>query len=75
MYTVVFVNRNLILSITDGAFSEHEIMTLGRYYSVRDEYETDLQLLLAVAQEQLKKNRFENFEQLSAVLLYNDREK
>ncbi|NXX85998.1 EFHC2 protein, partial [Urocolius indicus] len=67
--------RNLIVSITDGAFSEHEIMTLGRYYSVRDEYEMDLHYLLAVAQEKLKKNNFENFEQLSAMLVYNDREK
>ncbi|KFM10066.1 EF-hand domain-containing family member C2, partial [Aptenodytes forsteri] len=67
--------RNLIVSITDGAFSEHEIMTLGRYYSVQDEYEMDLHFLLSVAQEQLKKNSFENFEQLSAVLTYNDREK
>ncbi|KAM6384024.1 EF-hand domain-containing family member C2 isoform 1-T1 [Alca torda] len=67
--------RNLIASITDGAFSEHEIITLGRYYSVREEYEMDLHFLLAVAQEQLKKNSFENFEQLSAVFLYNDREK
>ncbi|XP_072708456.1 EF-hand domain-containing family member C2 isoform X3 [Ciconia boyciana] len=67
--------RNLIVSITDGAFSEHEIMTLGRYYGVRDGYEMDLHFLLAVAQEQLKKNSFENFEQLSAVLMYNDCEK
>ncbi|XP_030315196.1 EF-hand domain-containing family member C2 [Calypte anna] len=67
--------RNLIASITDGAFSEHEIMTLARYYGVREEYEMDLHLLLALAQEKLKKNSFENFEQLSAVLVYNDREK
>lgn len=65
----------MIVSFTDGAFSEHEIMTLGRYYGVKEEYETDLHLLLAVAQEQLKKNSFENFGQLSAVLAYNDREK
>ncbi|NXL33731.1 EFHC2 protein, partial [Glaucidium brasilianum] len=67
--------RDLIVSITDGVFSEHEIRTLGRYYSVREEYEMDLHFLLAVAQEQLKKNNFENFEQLSSVLIYNDREK
>ncbi|NXX43704.1 EFHC2 protein, partial [Tricholaema leucomelas] len=67
--------RNLIVGITEGAFSEHEMMTLGRYYSVKDEYEMDLHFLLAVAQEQLKKNNFENFGQLSAVLMYNDREK
>ncbi|XP_062480832.1 EF-hand domain-containing family member C2 isoform X2 [Pezoporus occidentalis] len=67
--------RNLIVSITGEAFSDHEMMTLGRYYGVKDERETDLHYLLAVAQEQLKKNRFENFEQLTAVLQYNDREK
>ncbi|NXP54510.1 EFHC2 protein, partial [Heliornis fulica] len=67
--------RNLIGSMTDGAFSEHEIITIGRYYRVRDEYEMDLHSLLAVAQEQLKKKNFDNFEQLSAVLIYNDREK
>ncbi|NXH20112.1 EFHC2 protein, partial [Bucco capensis] len=67
--------RNLIDSITNGAFSEHEILTLGRCYSVKDDYEVDLHLLLAVAQEQLKKNNFEDFEKLSAVLLYNDLEK
>ncbi|XP_065533163.1 EF-hand domain-containing family member C2 isoform X2 [Lathamus discolor] len=67
--------RNLIVSITDEAFSDHEMMTLGRYYGVKDECEMDLHYLLAVAQEQLKKNRFENFEQLTAVLQYNDCEK
>ncbi|XP_064353414.1 EF-hand domain-containing family member C2 isoform X5 [Dromaius novaehollandiae] len=67
--------RNLIVNITDGALSEHEIMTLGRYYSMRDDSEMDVHFLLAVAQEQLKKKSFENFGQLSAVLVYNDREK
>ncbi|XP_026711806.1 EF-hand domain-containing family member C2 isoform X1 [Athene cunicularia] len=67
--------RDLIVSITDGVFSEHEIRTLARYYSVREKYEMDLHCLLAMAQEQLKKNNFENFEQLSAVLIYNDHEK
>ncbi|NXU48754.1 EFHC2 protein, partial [Turnix velox] len=67
--------RNLIVRITDGALSEHEIVTLGRHYRVREEYEMDLHFLLAVAQEQLKKNSFESFEQLSAVFIYNDREK
>ncbi|NXS53837.1 EFHC2 protein, partial [Brachypteracias leptosomus] len=68
-------SRGLIVSITAGAFSEHEMLTLGRYYSVKDEYEVDHHFLLAVTQEQLKKKSFEDFEQLSAVFLYNDREK
>ncbi|NXL90127.1 EFHC2 protein, partial [Alectura lathami] len=67
--------RNLIVSITDGAFSEHEIITLGRHYSVKEDFELDHHFLLATAQEKLKKNNFESFEQLSAVLAYNDHEK
>ncbi|NXG78198.1 EFHC2 protein, partial [Baryphthengus martii] len=67
--------RSLIGSITDGAFSEHEIVTLGRYYSVKDEYEVDFHFLLATAQKQLKKNGFDNFQELFAVMVYKDREK
>ncbi|XP_042312233.1 EF-hand domain-containing family member C2 isoform X1 [Sceloporus undulatus] len=67
--------RNLMLSISDGKLSEHEIMTVGRYYSARDENEMDAKYLLAVSQEQLKKNNFENFAQLCANLAYNDRDK
>lgn len=69
------MNRNWVVSVAAGGFSEHEIMTLGRHYGMRDESQTDLYLLLSVAQEKLKKNAFENFEQLIAVFLYNDREK
>ncbi|XP_073215000.1 EF-hand domain-containing family member C2 isoform X4 [Lepidochelys kempii] len=67
--------RNLMVNITGGKLSEHEIMTIGRYYSVQNEFEMDINFLLAVAQEQLKKNSFEYFGQLSATFVYNDREK
>ncbi|KAJ7422584.1 EF-hand domain-containing family member C2 [Willisornis vidua] len=67
--------QNWIVSVAGGAFSEHEIMTLGRHYGVRDDSQIDLTFLLAVAHEKLKKNSFENFDQLSAVFIYNDREK
>lgn len=67
--------RNLMLNISDGKLSEHEIMTLGRYYSVREENEMDSSFLLAVSQEHLKKNNFENFGQLLATFEYNDRKK
>ncbi|KAF7250939.1 EF-hand domain-containing family member C2 [Varanus komodoensis] len=67
--------RNVMLNISDGKLSEHEIMTIGRYYSARDENEMDATFLLAVSQEQLKKSNFENFGQLFAALAYNDREK
>lgn len=64
-----------MLNISDGKLTEHEIMTLGRYYSVRDETEMDATYLLAVSQEQLKKSNFENFGQLLAHLAYSDRNK
>ncbi|KAF2975435.1 hypothetical protein EK904_002001 [Melospiza melodia maxima] len=67
--------RNWIVNVAAGGFSEHEIMTLGRHYGIRDNSQTDLLLLLSMAQEKLKKNAFENFEQLITVFLYNDREK
>ncbi|XP_058714164.1 EF-hand domain-containing family member C2 [Poecile atricapillus] len=67
--------RNWIVSVAGGGFSEHEIMTLGRHYGMRDDNQIDLLLLLTVAQDKLKKNAFEYFEQLIAVFLYNDREK
>lgn len=65
----------MLLNISDGKLSEHEIMTIGRYYSVREENEMDATYLLAVSQENLKKNNFENFGQLLAALAYSDREK
>ncbi|XP_069492602.1 EF-hand domain-containing family member C2 [Ambystoma mexicanum] len=67
--------RNLITRISDGNLCEHEIMTLGRNYGVRDTGEVDLNVLLAVAQEQLKRKAFENFSKLTDVFMYNDREK
>lgn len=69
------MNRNWVVSVAGVAFSEHEIMTLGRHYGMRDDSQTELQLLLSLAQEKLKKNSFEVFGQLIAVFLYNDREK
>nr|XP_030138939.3 EF-hand domain-containing family member C2 [Taeniopygia guttata] len=67
--------RNWIVSVAGGGFSEHEIMTLGRHYGIRDDSQTDLLFLLSVAQDKLKKNTFEYFEQLITVFSYNDREK
>lgn len=75
MWAFVFVNRNWIVSVTGGGFSEHEIITLGRHYGVRDDSQTDLSVLFSMAQEKLKKNAFEYFEHLMSVFLYNDREK
>ncbi|KAM4701524.1 EF-hand domain-containing family member C2 [Discoglossus pictus] len=67
--------RNLLTQITEGNLTEHEIMTIGRYYSVREQPEVDFNVILAVAQEQMKRKTFEDFSKLSDAFLYNDREK
>ncbi|XP_018102145.1 EF-hand domain-containing family member C2 isoform X2 [Xenopus laevis] len=67
--------RNLLVDIYEKQLTEHEIMTIGRYFSVREKPETDLGFLTAIAQEQLKKNSFENFSKLSDVFVYNDKDR
>ncbi|KAM9319344.1 EF-hand domain-containing family member C2 [Gastrophryne carolinensis] len=67
--------RNIMVDISERSLTEHEIMTLGRYYSIREKPEADIGLLMAVAQEQLKKKSFENFSRLTDAFVYNDRER
>lgn len=55
--------------------SEHEIMTLGRTYSVREQPEMDVGLMLAVAQDQLKKKHFENFSDMVHAFTHEDRDR
>uniref|UniRef100_A0A671QVC3 EF-hand domain-containing family member C2 n=1 Tax=Sinocyclocheilus anshuiensis TaxID=1608454 RepID=A0A671QVC3_9TELE len=55
-----------LLAEMDIHLSEHEIITLGRTYSVREQSEVDLDLMLAVVQDQLKKKNFEKSGHLSS---------
>ncbi|KAG8450488.1 hypothetical protein GDO86_002953 [Hymenochirus boettgeri] len=64
--------RNLLADISEKNLTEHEIMTIGRYYSTREKPDIDLEFLTAVAQEQLKRKTFENFSKLNDVFVYND---
>ncbi|XP_068125931.1 EF-hand domain-containing family member C2 [Hyperolius riggenbachi] len=74
-YMVYETFRNVMVDISETNLTEHEIMTVGRYYSVREKPEVDLGLMMAVAQEQLKKKSFENFSKLTDAFVYNDRER
>ncbi|KAM4797250.1 EF-hand domain-containing family member C2 [Rhinophrynus dorsalis] len=67
--------RNLLVDISEEKLTEHEIMTIGRYYSVREKPEVDVGFLTAVAQEQLKKKPFENFSKLCDAFVYNDQKR
>ncbi|KAK2491475.1 hypothetical protein MC885_007461, partial [Smutsia gigantea] len=63
------------MSLTVGKLTDHEVITIARYYRVPEDTCLDLNVLIARAHEQLKKNAFENFERLIARCVYQDREK
>ncbi|XDV30268.1 hypothetical protein PO909_033222 [Leuciscus waleckii] len=62
-----------LLADMDIQLSEHEIMTLGRNYSVQEQPEVNVGLLLAVAQDQLKRKTFENFSDMIRAFTHQDR--
>ncbi len=59
----------------DVRLSEHEIIMLGRNYSSREQPEVDLGLMLAVAQDQLKKKNVENFTDMIRAFTHEDRDR
>jgi len=56
--------RMQLLTVTGGQINEHEIRTLARHYQDQQEGGVSLDTLVAVAQEQLRKNNFDAFEQI-----------
>ncbi|XP_020140631.1 EF-hand domain-containing family member C2 [Microcebus murinus] len=67
--------REILMSLTVGKLTDQEVITIARHYRVPDESCADLDVLIAQAHEQLKKNNFENFDKLLANCVYQDREK
>ncbi|KAM6143601.1 EF-hand domain-containing family member C2 [Erethizon dorsatum] len=67
--------RDLLLDITVNKLIEQEILTIARHYRVPEDMGIDVNLLLAQAQEKLKKNMFEQFEKVISTCVYEDREK
>nr|XP_012421704.1 PREDICTED: EF-hand domain-containing family member C2 [Odobenus rosmarus divergens] len=67
--------RDIIMSLTVGKLTDHEVITLARHYQVPEDTSPNMNVLIAQAHEQLKKNTFENFERLTATCVYQDREK
>ncbi|NP_001296746.1 EF-hand domain-containing family member C2 [Danio rerio] len=64
-----------LLADLDVELSEHEIMTLGRVYSVRQQPEVNVGLMLAVAQDHLKKKNFEKFSEMIQAFTHEDRDR
>ncbi|XP_071085308.1 EF-hand domain-containing family member C2-like isoform X1 [Haliotis cracherodii] len=65
-----------LLQQMDSSLTEHEIMTVARYYSEqRAEDAMDQMRLVAITQEQLRKRNFEGFGTLVQSFLHTDKEK
>lgn len=64
-----------LLADLDSQLSEHEIMTLGRTYSVREQPELDIGFLLAIAQDHLRKKQFEGFPDMLQAFTHEDRDR
>ncbi|XP_012498259.1 PREDICTED: EF-hand domain-containing family member C2 [Propithecus coquereli] len=67
--------REILMSLTVGRLTDQEVITIARHYRVPDKPCPDLDVIIAQAHEQLKKNDFENFDKLLANCVYQDREK
>ncbi|XP_012923524.1 EF-hand domain-containing family member C2 isoform X1 [Heterocephalus glaber] len=67
--------RDLLLDITVNRLTDQEILTIARHYRVPADMGSDGNLLIAQAQEKLKKNMFEHFDRLISSCVYEDRKK
>ncbi|GLD56572.1 EF-hand domain-containing family member C2 isoform X1 [Lates japonicus] len=66
--------RGLLMGL-DCSLSEHEVLVLGRRFSEHKQPEVDVGLMLAVAQDLLKKKSFEEFPDMARAFTYHDRHK
>ncbi|KAK7882331.1 hypothetical protein WMY93_028505 [Mugilogobius chulae] len=66
--------RGLLMGLECG-LSEHEVLVLARCFSKREQSELDVSLMLAVAQDFLRKKHFEDFCEMTKAFTYHDRHK
>ncbi|XP_042201371.1 EF-hand domain-containing family member C2 [Callorhinchus milii] len=67
--------RDILLEIAQEHFTPHEIMTICRYYSIREQPGSDLCVVLALVQEQLRKHPFEDFTKLTQAFTFEDQQR
>ncbi|XP_068429374.1 EF-hand domain-containing family member C2 [Clinocottus analis] len=73
-----FISYELFRGLLTGlgcGLSEHEVRVLGRSFSEREEPAADVGLMLAVAQDFLKKNHFQEFLEMDRAFTYCDQYK
>ncbi|XP_070771058.1 EF-hand domain-containing family member C2 [Enoplosus armatus] len=66
--------RGLLMGL-DCGLCEHEVLVLGRCFSEREQPEVDTGLMLAVAQDFLKKKHFEELPEMARAFTHHDRHK
>lgn len=59
----------------EWGLSEHEVLVLGRQFSIHEEPEADVSLMLAVAQDLLRKKHFDELPELARAFSFHDRHK
>ncbi|XP_042351025.1 EF-hand domain-containing family member C2 [Plectropomus leopardus] len=64
-----------LLGGLDCGLSEHEVLVLGRRFSEREQPEEDVGLMLAVAQDFLRKKSFEELPHMARAFTHSDRNK
>ncbi|ELU01034.1 hypothetical protein CAPTEDRAFT_148704 [Capitella teleta] len=67
--------RSLLQDLSQGMLSEHEIVTLARFYQDNKDNSLSIETLLAVAQEELRKVNFEDFRDLQTLCIQHDTER
>lgn len=67
--------RNIVLRMAQSQLTEHEIITIARYYQDRQEDDTTAQQMVAMAQEQLRKANFDDFSAMLEQCIKFDKER
>lgn len=65
----------ILQSMAGGALKAHEVMTVARYFQDRKDDGVDMETLIAVAQEQLRKANFENFSKVADHCIHYDKDR
>lgn len=75
VYLCVCMHHRGLLVGLDCGLSDHEVLVLGRCFSEREQPEVDVGLMLAVAQDFLKKKHFEKLPEMARAFTHQDRHK
>lgn len=67
-------HRGLLMGL-DCGLSDHEVLVLARCFSEREQPAVDVRLMLAVAQDFLKKKHFEELPEMARAFTHQDRQK